>query len=172
MTRRGRAAAILGLALLLGACQTTQQTADNLNAGWVGRPVDRFFVANGAPVGRFKLANGGTIYSWRGGGTTITETQVVRERDSFFDDDPFSTRRVLGDPRTGRPGFDGGRYRPSLLDDDFFRSETIVSREVPIVCEADIATDRRGRIVNITIRNDTRGAGIASSRCSEIFPQS
>jgi hypothetical protein len=162
--------ALLALAaLLLAGCQTTQQTTILLNDSWAGAPADRFFVRNGAPVSEFKLANGGTIYGWRGGEQSITITETIREED------PFEEFR----PRYRRPGLpryainpETGEERRVFPADPFpeFRNERIVSRRETVFCEADIATDRRDRIINITIRKDTRGVGLSSSRCAEIFP--
>jgi hypothetical protein len=157
-----RALLTLFFALFLAACQTTGETALTLNQSWTGKPADRFFRQYGAPVSTFRLADGGRIHSWRGGFTTVTITETIVEDDPFDlidrrirDEDPFDPR--LGFPR---PRSRFGR----------FRNERIVSREVPLVCEADIVTDRRNRIVNIVIRTDTGGAGLSLSRCAEIFP--
>jgi hypothetical protein len=155
----------LGLALFLAACQTTGETALNLNQSWIGQPADRFFRQHGAPASTFRLADGGRIHTWRGGRTTITVTETIEEEDPFdrierriYDEDPF-------DPRVRFPN---DRFRRDPFPR--FRNERIVSREVPLVCEADIVADRRGRIANIVIRTDTRGAGLSLSRCAEIFP--
>ncbi len=159
-------------AILLAGCQTTQQTASLLNEGWQGAPVDRFFARNGAPFDEFALSNGGTIYRWRGGEDTITIVETIRERDPFAEDRPRYRRPGL--PRYGLDERTGEMRRvfprDPFDDEDAFSRERTVSRTERVFCEADIVTDRRKRIENIIIRADTRGVGVSSSRCAELFP--
>jgi hypothetical protein len=169
MTAFLKSSALLICGLMLAGCQTTQQTAIALNDSWIGQSADRFFTRNGGPYDRFKLANGGTIYNWRGGERDITITETIREEDPFEDPFPEYRRPLRPRYRFDENG-DPQRVFPTRAFPEF-RNERTVSRQETVVCEADIATDRRNRIVNITIRKDTRGVGV-NSRCAEIFPDS
>ena len=136
--------AVLMAGLALAGCTTTEEAAMAVRAKWIGQPVDRFFVENGPPVSSYALDAGGMIYTWRGGETSYTRPAQYQTRTAF--------------------GPEGRPVRRATIT-------TMVqpAQEVPLLCEAQLTTDKRGMIQAVRINRDTEGEGLSLSRCAEIF---
>lgn len=170
--KRIAASPVLPAALALAACVTTQQAEKAMDSKYVGQPSDKFFAENGPPRTSFKLDNGGTVYTWRGGETTITvpaETKTVEAtpgasttteksttRESHPDDNTTVTETTSTSFSVGTPG----------------TSTTTVTKpeqKIPVYCEAQITANAKGVITSIKATGDTRSVGLVGSRCAEIF---
>jgi hypothetical protein len=60
------------LVAVLGACSTTKEAGNALQAAWIGKPADDFFRAYGPPVSSYTFADGGKMYEWTGGRASIS----------------------------------------------------------------------------------------------------
>jgi hypothetical protein len=73
--------------VLLTSCTTTEQAKRALDAQFVGKPIDEFFLRHGPPVQQHKTQDGKTIYVWNSNpasqGTarpvTFCEVQLVAD---------------------------------------------------------------------------------------------
>lgn len=163
-----KAVVLFAAMLALAGCVTSEQAQQEISARFVGQSSDAFFRTNGAPYSSYPLSDGGVLYRWRGGETSIhvpaqyqtitppntgttntkTTTQVSHPNANTTVTETQTTSFSVGTP-----------------------SQVMVSpaRTIPVYCDAQIAVGPDGRITGVQILQDTTGAGLALSRCAEIF---
>jgi hypothetical protein len=163
--------AIAAVALmLLAGCKTTEEAQKFVATKWVGKQADEFFIQNGPPFSVFDLDGGGKLYSWRGGEGTAYQANPTAPRPAAggFSDGrrtTTSTTSVSGNTTVTRTTTTSSSvsFNPAAL-----LAPQPTHRAIPLYCEAAIATDPSGRIINVRITNDTRGQ-MNFSRCAETF---
>lgn len=160
----------LAALLAITGCKTTEEAQKFVATKWVGKPADEFFIQNGPPFSVFDLDGGGKLYSWRGGQGTAYQAIPAAPRPAVggFSDGrrtTTSTTSVSGNTTVTRTTTTSSsfRFNPAAL-----MAPQPTHRAVSLYCEAAIATDATGRIINVRITNDTRGQ-INFSRCAETF---
>jgi hypothetical protein len=58
---------LFGLGLILAGCTTTQQANTSMQATFVGKPADDFFLQYGPPIATHQLDDGRHMYLWTEG---------------------------------------------------------------------------------------------------------
>jgi hypothetical protein len=162
--------ACLGLLLLVPAllgCQTTADAQREVGSRWIGRHIDEFFIENGQPESSFALQNGGTVFRWSGGNET-RDVPINRgptpaggwSRTTGTSQSTFANNAVTTTSTSTTVGFNPAGLIAALQP---------THRTVSYGCDADIATDAAGRILNVRLSRDTTGVGFSMSRCAEVF---
>jgi hypothetical protein len=158
----------VAVAVALAGCKTTEEAGKAVRGKWLDKPVDAFFVENGPPISSFPLEAGGTIYTWRGGETSYVRPAQFQTRPAqpAFGNTVTRTTTV----NTG-PGSSVTRSSTTSFGVGTAPTTTMVrpAQRVELVCEAQIATDKEGKILSVRISRDTDGAGFSLSRCAEVF---
>ena len=169
------------------ACNTTstEEVTAATQAVWIGKPADVFFSTYGPPRSSYALDGGGKVFTWRGG-----EKRVKLSRDRLA---PFrvsanrqTTNMISASNSSSKTS--GGWTSPNTYESRTSSSSSSVNIDVDglvnalvtggkpkepetrlVFCEMLVSTDANGVITNISATNDTAGAGLAFSRCAEVF---
>ncbi len=158
----------VAVAIGLAGCKTTEEASKAVRGKWLGKPVDSFFIENGPPISSFPLEAGGTIYTWRGGETSYVRPAQIQTRPAQPAFGNTVTRTTTVNPA---PGTTVTRSSTTSFGVSAAPTTTVIrpAQRVELVCEAQIATDKDGKILSVRISRDTDGAGFSLSRCAELF---
>ena len=167
------------------ACNTTstEEVTAATQAVWIGKPADVFFSTYGPPRSSYALDGGGKVFTWRGG-----EKRVVVQRPPAHSGfgQPANTNVISANKSSSKTS--GGWTSPNTYESRTSSSSSSVNIDVDslvtalanggkpkqpetrlVFCEMLVSTDANGVITNISATNDTAGAGLAFSRCAEVF---
>ena len=183
MKRHKKLFAIALLPLALTGCQTTEETAANMQSKWVGQPSDAFFAAYGPPRTRFPMSNGNTLYTWRGGEQQVAVAQAPKPYKPFNHQTSTNTfNRGFSNSSTkvtqvsptmiksttkttsGSVNFDLDKFMSSVAG-----TQKPAQRTRLAYCEVQITTNPSGLIINMSNTGDTAGVGFSLSRCAEVI---
>ncbi|MBD0414621.1 hypothetical protein [Oryzicola mucosus] len=157
---------------VLSGCTTTADANKQMRSDYIGRQSDAFFARYGPPSSSYKLNGGGTVYSWRGGQTTVTVPAQYKTVDTPVYD-PFGSTSTRTSTTITRPDDNTTvtETRTSRTDIRTVQQQVLVSpaREKSLFCEARITADEKGVVTDIAVSRDTDGEGLSLSRCAEVF---
>ncbi len=169
----------------LAACNTTstEEVTAATQAVWIGKPADVFFSTYGPPRSSYTLDGGGKVFTWRGGEKRV---KVNKPRPNPGFGQPKTTNMISASNSSSKTS--GGWTSPNTYESRTSSSSSSVNIDVDglvnalvtggkpkepetrlVFCEMLVSTDANGVITNISATNDTAGAGLAFSRCAEVF---